>query len=217
MTNTAFRISMMPTFDRATGTEVEKPMRMNDGSLIIRRPDDGVDDEDSLGERLIVPRVVYVKRSEAYTADDPAQMAFAQRAVDALNASDASPIESVADLAALVEACEKEFTTAKTEGGSFTYGESDDSEVAYPLSNITFGHIRRARAGINALIVQSAEPPAQAETETPSLPDAVKAYLDALHDLDTPVMSPALGNHRKQVVRDRLAYLRIAHAMVIPS
>lgn len=48
----------------------------------------------------------------------------------------------------LCAACEQEFTTDKTEGGSFTYGEPDEAEVAYPSSNITFGMIRELRAAL---------------------------------------------------------------------
>lgn len=48
----------------------------------------------------------------------------------------------------LVAACEAEFCSDKTEGGSFTYGEADESEVSYPASNITFGQIRTARKAL---------------------------------------------------------------------
>ena len=81
-----YMICTMPTFDSATRVESVEWMRLNDGSLIIRpEHDDGEDD----CPRLIVPRVAFVKRSEAYTADDPVQTAFAQKIVALLNGEDA--------------------------------------------------------------------------------------------------------------------------------
>lgn len=57
-------------------------MRRNDGSLVIMEKSEGEDDNRPC---LEVPRVRHVKRSEAYSAPDPDQEAFAQRVVDLLN------------------------------------------------------------------------------------------------------------------------------------
>lgn len=65
-------------------------------------------------------------------------------------APEADP-DALRELDELVSACESEFCSQGTEGQSWTYGEDDDSEVAYPKSNITFGHIRRARQALATL------------------------------------------------------------------
>lgn len=59
-------------------------LRRNDGSLVIM---ERIEDADGIDNRpcLEVPRVRHVKRSEAYSASDPDQEAFAQRVVDLLN------------------------------------------------------------------------------------------------------------------------------------
>jgi len=81
-----FRISTNPVFevgDRKMGGEF---IRHNDGSLIIRN--DGDDDREDMGFRLVVPRVAYVKRGERYDKPDPEQEAFAARVVALLNGED---------------------------------------------------------------------------------------------------------------------------------
>ena len=81
-----FRISTNPVYEvdgRKMGGEL---IRHNDGSLIIR--DDANDGADSMGYRLIVPRVAFVKRSDQYDKPDPAQEAFAARVVALLNGED---------------------------------------------------------------------------------------------------------------------------------
>lgn len=77
-----YRVGTIPSFDRETMTETVKPFRQNDGSLVIMQ---GVEDSEDARPALIVPRVKHVKRSEAYSAADPEQEAFAQRIVDLLN------------------------------------------------------------------------------------------------------------------------------------
>lgn len=80
-----YRIGMIPAFnigDEAHGGD--QPFRQNDGSLIIMQ---GAEEDEDTRPVLIVPRVNHVKRSEAYRADDPDQMAFAQFVVDLLNAA----------------------------------------------------------------------------------------------------------------------------------
>jgi hypothetical protein len=73
-------------------------------------------------------------------------------AVDNERARQAAPsADKLRELDELVSACEAEFCSPGTEGQSWTYGEDDDSEVAYPKSSITFGHIRRARQALAAL------------------------------------------------------------------
>lgn len=59
--------------------------------------------------------------------------------------------DKLREIEELISACEADFCSPATEGGSWSYGEGDDSEVAYPKSNITFGHIRRARQALAAL------------------------------------------------------------------
>lgn len=79
-----FRISTNPVYEvdgRKMGGEL---IRHNDGSLIIR--DDG--DDETMGYRLVVPRVAFVKRSDQYDKPDPAQEAFAARVVALLNGED---------------------------------------------------------------------------------------------------------------------------------
>lgn len=78
-----YRLATIPTFDRETLAEGEKPARDNDGSLIIMW---GGPDDDDCRRALIVPRVARVKRAEAYIADDPEQLALALRVVAFLNA-----------------------------------------------------------------------------------------------------------------------------------
>ena len=80
-----FRISTNPVFeigDRKMGGEF---IRQNDGSLIIRDDAEDDGDDDSMGLRLIVPRVAIVKRSDRYDKPDPEQEAFAARVVAMLN------------------------------------------------------------------------------------------------------------------------------------
>ena len=83
-----FRISTNPVFeigDRKMGGEF---IRQNDGSLIIRDVAENDGDDDTMGYRLVVPRVAYVKRGERYDKPDPAQEAFAARIVALLNGED---------------------------------------------------------------------------------------------------------------------------------
>lgn len=73
---------------------------------------------------------------------------YEERAADQ-GVSERSDMERMRAAAeALCAACEAEFTSEKTEGESFTYGEPDESAVAYPTSNITFGMIRELRAAL---------------------------------------------------------------------
>ena len=83
-----FRISTNPVYEvdgRKMGGEL---IRQNDGSLIIRDDADRYADDGTMGYRLVVPRVAFVKRGDRYDKPDPAQEAFAARVVALLNGED---------------------------------------------------------------------------------------------------------------------------------
>lgn len=65
-------------------------------------------------------------------------------------------LEALTDLDLLVTACEAEFCSPATENPGPGH-EPPESAVAFPNSAITFGHIRRARAGLSALTAAIAE------------------------------------------------------------
>ena len=77
-----YRVGTLPGIE-IEGRVMREPtlFRHNDGSLVIMEgPEEG-----DTRPVLIVPRVAHVKRSEAYSADDPAQLAFAEKVVLLLN------------------------------------------------------------------------------------------------------------------------------------
>ncbi len=78
-----FKISTNPTFEIGDKSFGGEPIRLNDGSLVIR--DDAALDDDDVVLRLVVPRAVTLKRGAPYNTPDAAQEAFARRVVDLLN------------------------------------------------------------------------------------------------------------------------------------
>lgn len=92
----AFRIATMPTFEVAGRTAGGGYIRENDGALIVLS---GAADDDLSRRALIIPRVVRLKRSEAYDTPDPEQEAFAARVVGLLNAFEGIGHEDVEALA----------------------------------------------------------------------------------------------------------------------
>ena len=64
---------------------------------------------------------------------------FPDNCVDSLAAADVEALE------ALVSACEADFTS------EYTADEPDDEPVGYPPTEVTFGHVRRAREAIRRL------------------------------------------------------------------
>ena len=77
MTKKTFRIA---TIDLGEGI---KPMRQNDGAMIIMEGEAG---DEETRPALHVPMIVRPKRGEGWRTDDPEQEAFARRVVDLLNA-----------------------------------------------------------------------------------------------------------------------------------
>lgn len=62
----------------------KKPMRHNDGSMVIMQGERLTDDYRAV---LIVPMVATPKRGQGWCTADPVQEAFAARIVEALNAT----------------------------------------------------------------------------------------------------------------------------------